>query len=78
MIVGDMGTEDAVENMFSRAVELFGQVDLVFINAGIGAPTVPIQQLGFEAWKNVVGVNLNGGALPHSMVFYLFFFFFFW
>lgn len=62
MIVGDMGTEDAVENMFSRAFELFGQVDLIFINAGIGAPTVPIQQLGFDAWKSVVDINLNGSG----------------
>lgn len=73
MYVGDMGDEAAVQNMFARATELFDRIDLVFINAGAGAPPVPIQQLSFQQWSTVVHINLNGGVYypVHLCVFHL-------
>jgi NAD(P)-dependent dehydrogenase (short-subunit alcohol dehydrogenase family) len=41
----------------------FGRLDLLFNNAGIGAPSVPMEDLTFEQWNAVVGVNLTGSFL---------------
>ena len=40
--------------------ETFGRLDVLFNNAGIGAPAVPLEDLTFEQWKNVVDINLTG------------------
>jgi NAD(P)-dependent dehydrogenase (short-subunit alcohol dehydrogenase family) len=38
----------------------FGRLDVLFNNAGIGAPPVPLEDLPFETWQNVVATNLTG------------------
>ena len=50
----------AVQALFARAQQAFGRVDVLFNNAGRGAPAVPLEDLSFEQWKAVVDVNLNG------------------
>ncbi len=50
----------SVRALFDRTVETFGRVDLLFNNAGVGAPAVPLEDLSLEQWKNVVDINLNG------------------
>ncbi len=50
----------SVRALFDRTVEAFGRVDLLFNNAGVGAPAVPLEDLSLEQWKNVVDINLNG------------------
>jgi NAD(P)-dependent dehydrogenase (short-subunit alcohol dehydrogenase family) len=56
----DVGDPSAVRSLFDRTVERFGRVDLLFNNAGIGAPPVPLDELSDEQWRRVVDVNLNG------------------
>jgi NAD(P)-dependent dehydrogenase (short-subunit alcohol dehydrogenase family) len=50
----------AVESLFARTREAFGRIDLLFNNAGVGAPPVPIEDLTLEQWRRVVDVNLTG------------------
>lgn len=53
----------SVANLFSKAVESFGRVDVLFNNAGTGAPAVPLEDLTPEQWQAVVDVNLTGSFL---------------
>jgi NAD(P)-dependent dehydrogenase (short-subunit alcohol dehydrogenase family) len=49
-----------VKALFARTSEEFGRLDVLFNNAGIGAPAVPMEELTFEQWTSVVNVNLTG------------------
>ncbi len=59
----DVGQPDSVKALFARTKETFGRLDVLFNNAGIGAPGVPMDELTFEQWSNVVAVNLTGSFL---------------
>ncbi len=50
----------SVRALFARAQATFGRLDVLFNNAGVGAPAVPLEDLTFEQWKNVVDINLTG------------------
>ena len=56
----DVTDPAAVQALFERTVQAFGRVDLLFNNAGMGAPAVPLEELAAEQWRGVVDVNLNG------------------
>jgi NAD(P)-dependent dehydrogenase (short-subunit alcohol dehydrogenase family) len=56
----DVGDPESVRALFAKAKDTFGRLDLLFNNAGIGAPPVPMEELPFEKWKAVVDVNLTG------------------
>jgi NAD(P)-dependent dehydrogenase (short-subunit alcohol dehydrogenase family) len=56
----DVTDADAVARLFAATKERFGRLDLLFNNAGTNAPGVPIEELGVEAWRKVVDVNLTG------------------
>lgn len=56
----DVADPLAVQALFERTVQAFGRVDLLFNNAGINAPGVPLDELTPEQWRGVVDVNLNG------------------
>ena len=56
----DVSDPKAVAALFDRAAQAFGRLDLLFNNAGMGAPPVPMDELTPEQWLKVVGVNLNG------------------
>ena len=56
----DVTQPDSVRALFDAAVAQFGRVDLLFNNAGIGAPAIPLEELTIEQWKAVVDTNLNG------------------
>jgi NAD(P)-dependent dehydrogenase (short-subunit alcohol dehydrogenase family) len=56
----DVSDPDAIRNLFARTKEAFGRLDVLFNNAGIGAPGVPLEDLTFEQWKAVVDTNLTG------------------
>jgi NAD(P)-dependent dehydrogenase (short-subunit alcohol dehydrogenase family) len=59
----DVSDEAAVEKLFGAVAEKFGRLDLLFNNAGRGAPAVPIDELPVETWRAVVDVNLTGAFL---------------
>ncbi len=56
----DVTDPGAVRDLFDRTAERFGRVDLVFNNAGMGAPAVEIDELDLDDWNRVVAVNLTG------------------
>jgi NAD(P)-dependent dehydrogenase (short-subunit alcohol dehydrogenase family) len=59
----DVGNPDSVRALFAKTKEVFGRLDLLFNNAGIGAPGVPMEDLTYEQWTSVVQVNLTGAFL---------------
>jgi NAD(P)-dependent dehydrogenase (short-subunit alcohol dehydrogenase family) len=59
----DVADAASIRNLFTRTKETFGRLDLLFNNAGIGAPAVPMEDLPFEKWKAVVDTNLTGSFL---------------
>ncbi|MBL8386259.1 MAG: SDR family oxidoreductase [Burkholderiales bacterium] len=56
----DVASESSVHDLFARTVQKFGRVDVVFNNAGVNAPGIPLEDLSVEQWKNVVDINLTG------------------
>lgn len=56
----DVTDADSVANLFSQTVQRFGRVDLLFNNAGVSAPGVPLEELTIDQWRQVVDVNLTG------------------
>jgi NAD(P)-dependent dehydrogenase (short-subunit alcohol dehydrogenase family) len=56
----DVGDPASVRALFAKTKETFGRLDLLFNNAGTGAPAVPLEDLTVEQWKTVVDANLNG------------------
>jgi NAD(P)-dependent dehydrogenase (short-subunit alcohol dehydrogenase family) len=59
----DVGNPDSVHTLFAKTKEAFGRLDVLFNNAGIGAPGVPMEELTYEQWNSVVQVNLTGAFL---------------
>jgi len=59
----DVGRPDSVRRLFSKIKEAFGRLDVLFNNAGIGAPGVPMEDLTYDQWIAVVQVNLTGAFL---------------
>jgi len=56
----DVGDPAAVRELFARTKAEFGRVDVLFNNAGVGAPAVPLEELSYEQWRAVVDTNLSG------------------
>ena len=56
----DVSDPASVRALFDAAVKAFGRVDLLFNNAGVNAPGIPLEELSIEQWRNVVDINLNG------------------
>lgn len=59
----DVTREQAVEGLFAAAVKRFGRLDVVFNNAGTGAPPVALEEHSLAHWQRVVEVNLTGAFL---------------
>ncbi len=62
-VVADVAREDDVGDLFGQTVDRFGRVDLLFNNAGTGAPPKPFDELTLADWQRVVDVNLTGSFL---------------
>jgi NAD(P)-dependent dehydrogenase (short-subunit alcohol dehydrogenase family) len=62
-IVADVSDAESVRTLFSKVAETFGRLDLLFNNAGVGAPPMEIDALSVEQWQHVVDVNLTGTFL---------------
>jgi NAD(P)-dependent dehydrogenase (short-subunit alcohol dehydrogenase family) len=65
----DVTQPDQVEHLFAATKERFGRLDVLFNNAGMGAPGIPMDELTFAQWTAVVNVNLTGAFLcaQHAM-----------
>ena len=63
VIPTDVTDPEAVARLFRAVHDEFGRLDVLFNNAGIGAPGVDIDELTVEQWQSVVNVNLTGAFL---------------
>jgi NAD(P)-dependent dehydrogenase (short-subunit alcohol dehydrogenase family) len=68
-IPADVSDDESVAQLFGKIEELHGRLDVLFNNAGIGAPAVEIDELTVEQWKRVVDVNLTGVFLCSQAAF---------
>jgi NAD(P)-dependent dehydrogenase (short-subunit alcohol dehydrogenase family) len=59
----DVRDPESVKNLFGKTREAYGRLDVLFNNAGIGAPAVPLEDLSLERWRAVVETNLTGAFL---------------
>ncbi|MBL8217659.1 MAG: SDR family oxidoreductase [Bryobacterales bacterium] len=59
----DVAGEQSVRALFAKAKDTYGRLDVLFNNAGMGAPAIPMEDLSFSQWSNVVKVNLTGAFL---------------
>ena len=59
----DVRDPEMVASLFDDVQERFGRLDLLFNNAGIGAPGIPLEELDLEDWRAVVDTNLTGAFL---------------
>jgi NAD(P)-dependent dehydrogenase (short-subunit alcohol dehydrogenase family) len=67
----DVADPESVRALFAKAKDAFGRVDLLFNNAGVGAPGIPIDELSVEQWRAVVDTNLTGVFLCTQQAFKL-------
>jgi NAD(P)-dependent dehydrogenase (short-subunit alcohol dehydrogenase family) len=67
----DVSDPQAVRALFATVHKEFGRLDLLFNNAGTGAPPVPLEDLTFEQWRRVIDVNLTGVFLCSQEAFRL-------
>ena len=63
VVATDVGNPDSVDALFAQLKQRFGRLDLLFNNAGTGAPPVPLEDLSYAQWKAVVDANLTGSFL---------------
>ncbi len=62
-VAADVSDRDSVQALFARTKQAYARLDLLFNNAGTGAPAVPFEDLPFEQWTKVVSTNLTGSFL---------------
>lgn len=63
LVPTDINDPASVRNLFRKAIERFGRLDLLFNNAGVSAPVKPLEDLSLEEWQIVIGTNLTGAFL---------------
>ncbi|MGI9550316.1 MAG: SDR family oxidoreductase [Aurantibacter sp.] len=59
----DITDQKSVQNLFAQTKKAYGRLDLLFNNAGIGAPAKPLEELTLEEWRSVVDTNMTGAFL---------------
>ena len=62
-VAADVGRPESVDGLFQAVRDRFGRLDLLFNNAGTGAPPVAMEELTFAQWRAVVDTNLTGSFL---------------
>lgn len=59
----DVGDPDSVKQLFASLKAKFGRIDVLFNNAGTASPPIPMEELSYTQWMNVVNANLTGSFL---------------
>jgi len=62
-VPADVSQPESVRQLFARTRDMFGRLDLLFNNAGINVPAIPMEELTYEQWTSVVNINLTGSFL---------------
>jgi NAD(P)-dependent dehydrogenase (short-subunit alcohol dehydrogenase family) len=70
-VPADVSDAASVRALFEKTKEAFGRLDLLFNNAGTGAPPVPLEELTLEQWRRALDVNLTGAFLCTQAAFRL-------
>lgn len=65
----DITDPKSVKHLFDRTVKTYGRLDLLFNNAGLGTPSIPIDEVSLEEWKSVIDTNLTGAFLCTQQAF---------
>ena len=60
VVTTDVAQAPSVRDLFKKGIEVFERIDVVFNNAGIPAPKIPLEDLTPEQWEAVIAVNLTG------------------
>jgi NAD(P)-dependent dehydrogenase (short-subunit alcohol dehydrogenase family) len=63
VVAADVSDPASVRELFAKTRDTFGRLDLLFNNAGISGPAVPLEDLTYEQWRSIVGTNLTGAFL---------------
>ena len=59
VVPADLSKPEEVKKVFAKLKETWGRLDVLFNNAGMGAPAIPMEELTYEQWKQVVDINLT-------------------
>jgi NAD(P)-dependent dehydrogenase (short-subunit alcohol dehydrogenase family) len=62
-VPADVTDPSSVKSLFGATRDAYGRLDLLFNNAGVGAPPIPLEDLTYDQWKTVVETNLTGAFL---------------
>jgi NAD(P)-dependent dehydrogenase (short-subunit alcohol dehydrogenase family) len=63
VVPSDMTDPGSIAAMFAKTMETFGRLDVIFNNAGMGAPAIPLEDISLAQWQAVVNTNLTGPFL---------------
>ena len=70
-VPANVADPESVKALFAKTKEAFRRLDVLFNNAGVNAPGIPLEDLTFEQWKNVVDINLTGMFLCTQAAFHI-------
>ncbi len=71
IVSADVGDPDSVKNLFAKTQDRFGRLDVLFNNAGTGAPPLLLEDLTYDQWMTVVNANLTGTFLCTQQAFHM-------
>jgi NAD(P)-dependent dehydrogenase (short-subunit alcohol dehydrogenase family) len=71
VVEADVTNPAAVRALFDATQEKFGRLDVLFNNAGVGTPFIPLEELSYEQWRTVIDTNLTGAFLCTQQAFRL-------
>ena len=63
VVVADMRKPDLIAALFAKTMEVYGRLDVLFNNAGVGTPPVPLEDLTLEQWQSTVDTNITAPFL---------------
>jgi NAD(P)-dependent dehydrogenase (short-subunit alcohol dehydrogenase family) len=63
VVVSDMRKPDSIAALFAKTMEVYGRLDVLFNNAGVGTPPIPMEELTLEQWQATVDTNITAPFL---------------